>query len=92
MRAACRATPHWHTTDLTHKHGQLAHARAVHTCLNHCPVLAQCSRELERYTPFDVVLAGIQWLGKRGCATGPAEPQPAPIECGEFCKPLREPR
>ena len=84
-RAACKATPHWHTADYAGNRGTRAAMLATHVCIEHCPVLGDCAADAKRLPPYSVVQGGILWTGKRGGRGQPAPTQPEPIGCGAFC-------
>ena len=50
---------------------------AKHLCLEHCPVLAECKKEMEKFTYRGVVMAGTIWSDQGE----PVEEVPKRVPC-----------
>lgn len=85
--AACKATPELHTADLHPGwHAPTRpQAQARHICLQHCPVVDQCSREAQRIRPYEIVWGALVWSHYR-----PASVQPPDPGCGVWCLAVSE--
>lgn len=70
--------------------GEHGPGRAIHICLRHCPVLAQCKADTRASTPVGVVQAGVRWTGTaRHYRSGPTSVQPTDTGHGPWCRTLR---
>lgn len=87
--AGCTETADLHTAPVTSGHTDPGspQAKAVHICLQHCPVFAQCERDIADRPPIGIVQAGVLWPDthhRRPSAVQPPDPGHGP-----WCSHLR---
>lgn len=86
--AACLETGDIHT-EIGHGRADDAKvAGAIHVCLAHCPVLAQCRAFATTIEPIGMVLGG-QLYHADITRRRKVRHQPKAVGCGPWCAPLR---
>lgn len=89
LSAPCGRWPDMFTADAIGSLRRAWHARAVHICRRHCPVLAWCADLAAQYPPVGGVQAGVAYRAQRSNPHGvPRDTQPADPGCGQWCESL----
>jgi len=60
-RAACGGDLDRFEADATGQAGKYKAGRAMHVCLSHCPVLAECAAWSSRHDWFQIVVGGVHY-------------------------------
>jgi hypothetical protein len=87
QRAACAGLESMFQPNGTSPTGANSYAVAVHVCVTHCPVLAECAEAVNADgPPWLGAQAGYVWTTARyDSVRGLRGRQPNPIPCGPVC-------
>lgn len=83
QQALCRHDPDLFTTAWRDGPGRARAGQAIHVCLRHCPVLADCEALAAQERPRGIVQAGQRWPVDKRNGGGP-KPLDDP-GCGPWC-------